>query len=120
MFVEDRGRPLHQKKVDMFYCGIDVAKHSHTMIVIDKKGDIVEPALEVTNDQKGINRLDQLLFTYRDQLHISLEATGHYWLALYERLSDLDYSLSVFNPMQIHAYRKIDLRKRKTDRKDTY
>jgi transposase len=104
----------------MFYCGIDVAKHSHTVIVIDDKGKIVEPALEVTNDQKGLNRLDQLLSTYRDQLRIGLEATGHYWLALYERLSHLDYSLSVLNPMQVRAYRKIDLRKRKTDRKDAF
>lgn len=49
-----------------------------------------------------------------------MEATGHYWLPLYEALVAEDYSVSVFNPFQIKAYRQIGLRKTKTDAVDSF
>jgi len=33
-------------------------------------------------------------------VRIAMEATGHYWLPLYEALIAEDYSVSVFNPFQ--------------------
>lgn len=104
----------------MYYCGIDVAKNSHTAIVIDDKGKIVESAQKIENDRKGLNQLIGLLSTYEGQILIGLEATGHYWLALFEMLTNQEYSLVVLNPMQVRAYRKMDIRKRKNDRLDAY
>ena len=49
---------------------------------------------------------------------IGLEATGHYWLALYAFLSELGYPVIVLNPLQVAAYRKTGLRKVKNDPKD--
>jgi transposase len=51
---------------------------------------------------------------------IGLEATGHYWLALYERLSDAGFKIVVLNPLQIAAYRRSGIRKVKNDRKDAW
>jgi transposase len=104
----------------MYYCGIDVAKNSHTAIVIDEKGQIVESAQKIENDRKGLNQLFGLLSPYEGRILMGLEATGHYWLALFEMLTNQEYSLVVLNPMQVRAYRKMDIRKRKNDRLDAY
>lgn len=47
-----------------------------------------------------------------------MEATGHYWLALYCHLSDLNFKVSVINPIQSDALRNLYVRKMKTDQKD--
>lgn len=54
-----------------------------------------------------------------DQIQFCLEATGHYWLALYCQLSELGYSLHVINPIQSDALRNFYVRKTKTDQKDS-
>jgi len=102
----------------MNYCGIDVSKRSHTAVVIDDKGQVVQAACTVSNDREGLEKLESMLRVYRDQLLIGLESTGHYWVSLYDVLSHGGYVLSVVNPLQVHAYRHMDIRKRKTERVD--
>jgi transposase len=102
----------------MYYCGIDVAKWNHTATVIDEEGQVVvKPAL-VSNDQAGVNLLLGLLAPYQDELLVGLESTGHYWLALYDQLTQRGYAVVVINPLQVRAFCKLDIRKRKTDRVD--
>lgn len=103
----------------MYYCGIDIAKNGHVVALIDESGTVVKQGLSIKNDQKGFETLNQLLLPYKQELQIGLEATGHYWLALYEHLSKQGYELSVINPLQVRAFRKLDIRKRKTDRIDS-
>jgi len=104
----------------MYYCGIDVAKYKHTAIVINDQGQIVRQAQTVENTRKGLEQLLDLLTPFQNDVAIGLEATGHYWLALYERLTANNHRVTVLNPMQVRAYRRIDIRKRKTDRKDSF
>ncbi len=104
----------------MYYCGIDVAKRSHTMIVINEQGKIVQPSLTVPNDRAGLDKLMAALSDYQGQLYVGLESTGHYWLNLYDALTQQGFRLTLINPMQVHAYRKVDIRKRKTDRVDAF
>ena len=104
----------------MHYCGIDVAKRKHDVVVVDDKGKIVRPAFQVQNNREGFNELVSELSSYAGELSIGIESTGHYWLTLYETLTRHQFPLTLLNPMQIHAYRKIDIRKRKTDRQDAY
>jgi len=49
-----------------------------------------------------------------------MEATGHYWLALFEALSAAGYKIVVLNPLQIAAYRRSGIRKVKNDRNDAW
>jgi transposase len=51
---------------------------------------------------------------------VGLEATGHYWLALYESLTTLGYPVVVLNPMQVAAYRRSGVRKVKQDTTDAF
>lgn len=49
-----------------------------------------------------------------------MEATDHYWLALYSFLFDKGYPIHVINPIQTDGWRKgTEIRKRKTDQIDS-
>jgi len=102
----------------MHYCGIDIAKRKHVVAVLDEKGEIVKAPFSVDNSHAGFEQLRDALSAIPGQVTVGLEATGHYWLALYEYLTRLPYPVVVFNPLQIHAYRKSGLRKVKNDRSD--
>lgn len=104
----------------MYYCGIDIAKHQHCVTIIDQEGKLVQQATSVANTRAGFAALLALLQPYAEQIHIGLESTGHYWLALYDQLTRAGYPVTVLNALQIRAYRKLDLRKRKTDRWDAF
>lgn len=73
-------------------------------------------ALRFANDQAGFAKLLERLATVDEILLVGLEATGHYWLALYSAMAEAGYSLVVLNALQIHAYRKSGIRKCKNDR----
>ena len=104
----------------MFFCGIDVAKRNHVALVMDAAGTITQRAFSIANTREGLTQLHLRLKDLPEPVTIGLEATGHYWLALYEFLTQHGYSIIVFNPMQIHAYRKSGVRKCKNDRTDAF
>jgi len=97
------------------YVGIDVAKRQHRIAVLDGSGAPLQKPFSVTNDIEGMNRLLETLLPWSDAIEIGLEATGHYWLALFEHLTRADYTVHVLNPLQVHAYQRSGIRKRKND-----
>jgi transposase len=102
----------------MIYCGIDIAKHKHAVSLLDEKGEQIKPVFMVENTRPGFDRLNQELGGMAGPITIGLEATGHYWLALYEELSQRGHTLIVLNPFQVAAYRRSGIRKVKNDRHD--
>jgi len=104
----------------MFFCGIDVAKRKHCAMVLDDQGQVVQGAWSINNDQQGFERLRQVLSTWPESVLVGLEATGHYWLALYESLTALGYPVVVLNPLQVAAYRRSGVRKVKQDTTDAF
>lgn len=104
----------------MFFCGIDVAKRKHCAVVLDDQAQVVQGALSITNDQQGFERLEQVLSAWPKSVLVGLEATGHYWLALYESLTTLGYPVVVLNPLQVAAYRRSGVRKVKQDTTDAF
>lgn len=102
----------------MFYCGIDVAKRKHAVAMIDEAGKLQKPVFEIENNQAGLAYLVDSLRQLGGDVQVGLEATGHYWLSLYDVLSRNNYPVVVINPFQISAYRKTGLRKVKNDRTD--
>jgi ABC-2 type transport system ATP-binding protein len=71
----------------MLFCGIDIAKHKHAVLVVDDRGQIVEPAFSINNSRAGFEQLAAALTALPDPVTVGLEATGHYWLALYDDLT---------------------------------
>jgi len=104
----------------MNYCGIDVAKRKHSAMVLNTKSETVKQNFTFKNDRQGFDKLLQELQPFADQLLIALEATGHYWLSLYEVLTSTGYQVVVLNPLQVHAYQRSGIRKRKNDRIDSF
>ena len=102
----------------MFYCGIDIAKRKHAVAILDEKGQAQKPVFEVENIQAGLGFLVETLKSLGGEVQVGLEATGHYWLSLYDVLTRNDYPVAVINPLQIAAYRKTGVRKLKNDRTD--
>lgn len=103
----------------MYYAGIDVSKQHHDASVIDAAGQMVIAPFRFLNTRQGLTTLLTQLQTLDAQVQIAMEATGHYWLPLYEALIAHNYSVTVFNPFQIKAFRQVGLRKTKTDAVDS-
>ena len=104
----------------MFFCGIDVAKHKHAVLVVDDRGQVVQPAFSFDNNRAGFEQLTEALTALSEPVSVGLEATGHYWLALYDHLTRQGYSVTVINPLQVAAYRRSGIRKVKTDTTDAF
>jgi transposase len=104
----------------MVFAGIDVAKHGHDICLVDEAGNTLLQ-LHIQNSHKGLEKLflslDRLQLTSAN-VQFCLEATGHYWLALYWHLTERDFQVHVINPIQSDALRNLYVRKTKTDRKD--
>jgi transposase len=102
----------------MFFCGIDVAKRKHVALIVDDTGRAVGSAFGIANNRSGFDQLLSQLCALSEPVTVGLEATGHYWLALYDELTRQGYAVTVLNPLQVAAYRRSGLRKVKTDAKD--
>lgn len=106
----------------MYYVGIDIAKRNHEASVIDSEGKPLSNSISFANSKEGCDKLLVLfekLGVNGDNSVIGMEATGHYWLSLYSYLLELGYDLKVINPIQSDAFRKMSIRKTKTDSKDS-
>ena len=102
----------------MYYCGIDVAKRKQAIALLDEKGQLVQRPFTIENTRAGFDQLRQALTTLDGQVLIGLEATGHYWWALYAELTQQAYPVVVLNALQVHAFRQSGVRKVKSDRTD--
>lgn len=104
----------------LYSIGIDIGKREHHLVILDDTGQRVGKPQTITNTRRGF---DSCLLTLRaldGTIQVALEATGPYWLALYEYLTHAEFSVAVFNPLQVHAYRKTGVRRTKTDRVDAF
>jgi len=101
----------------MLFCGIDIAKRQHAVALVDEKGQLVQPVFSIPNDRVGLDQLIQAL-PAPDSVAIGLEATGHYWVALYDALTQEGFPVIVLNPLQVAAFRRSGVRKVKSDRSD--
>ena len=106
----------------MIYLGIDIAKTNHYGAFINDSGNTIGKSFKFTNSNEGFQLLlDNINQNTNDKnnLLIAMEATGHYWLALYSALIDHGYNVSVFNPFQIKGFRPaFSVRKVKNDKID--
>jgi transposase len=113
-------RPVQERKPP-FYVGIDIGKTLHHASVVDAEGTpCVMKVLTFTNTREGYARLFTLLAEATGQaapteVTVGCEATGPYWLSLYEALMAQGYQVLVLNPLYVKARRGTTLRGTKTD-----
>ena len=106
----------------MFIVGIDVAKRSHMVRVIDDQGQTVYKPFSIRNNCSGCNALLERLrklTNHKSEFIFAMESTAHYWLALHTRLRKEGYRVVVLNPIQTDAMRGMLMEEAKTDEIDT-
>lgn len=107
----------------MYYLGIDIGKNNHEAGLIAEDGSHIGKSLRFANSQEGFGKLITMI---RERLPegepfcIGMEATGHYWLALYSFLHDQGHVLHVINPIQSDSLRNFHIRQQKTDAVDCF
>lgn len=107
-----------------FFIGIDVGKKTHYVYGVDAEGAACLPrATAVANTHEGYAQLQVLIEEATAQsvpstVTIGCEATGPYWLNLYEFLTAHGYRVVVLNPFYVKARRGTTLRGTKTDTVD--
>lgn len=103
--------------------GIDIGKRTHVATIIDEQGTIVTRPFSFANTIDGgallLSRITGVN-TDASVVVFGLEATGHYWLALFSFLTGKGYPVSVINPYQSDAFRKVHLSTTKTDKEDSF
>lgn len=104
----------------LYFIGIDVGKREHHLVILDESGQRVGKPQTIANTRRGFDECLQTLRALDGSVQLALEATGPYWLALYEYLTHAAFQVAVFNPLQVHAYRKTGVRRTKTDRVDAF
>src|SRR3972149_10246278 len=87
---------------------------------MDAEGREVGRPLRFPTPAGGVATLSDRLRGLEQPVSIALEATGHYWLALHQRLTQEGFPVQVVNPIQTDAYRRTTVRKVKTDRRDSW
>ena len=103
----------------MFYLGIDIGKSFHVASLIDDKKKVIFQGFEFKNTTQDTKKLLEKLVPY-SELEIGMEATGHYWLALYSFLVKNHFVVHVVNPIQTDSWRNSTrIRPHKTDKIDS-
>jgi len=105
----------------MFIVGIDIGKRNHEATIIDQNGSTIGKAFRFANSIVGFNRLKETVrrVTGNDVV-FGMEATGHYWLALYTHLRKEGFVVRVINAIQSDALRAMYIRQQKNDSRDSF
>lgn len=107
----------------MYYLGIDIGKNNHEAGFISKEGKHIGKSIRFANDREGFQRLItwmELRLPEGEDICIGMEATGHYWLALYSFLHEQGLRIHVINPIQSDSLRNFHIRQQKTDAVDCF
>jgi len=106
-----------------YYVGIDIGKYTHQAILCNEEAKPLAQSLRFHATYEGY----QLFISYLKKVvdpknfgtvSVGMEATGSYWLSLYEKLKKLGLPVIVLNPLQVKAYRNEGIREAKNDRLD--
>mgnify|MGYP000456791780 CR=1 FL=1 len=104
----------------MIYVGIDIAKNIHYAAVSNSNGEVLVDPFPFGNNIEGFTILLNSISSFsKDDLIIGLEATAHYGESLIQFLFNLDFKITLLNPLQTASMRKSKIRLTKTDKIDT-
>ena len=102
--------------------GIDVSKKTLD-VAVTVDGEEVVSSGQFANDTKGHKALlkwvnKQTRKYQADEVHYTMEATGHYSEDLHEFLCDADELVSVENPMKVKSFSQVKMMRTKNDAVD--
>jgi len=105
------------------YFGIDVGKFNHHLSVVDGHGNLIK-SISFANNAFGIGLVEllakELCADEPQSVNFAMEATGHYWIPLYEQLTKRGFHVEVINPLQSNRFRDFYIQPLKSDRRDSF
>lgn len=103
----------------MLSVGIDISKEKSTVCLMRPFGEIVAGPFEIAHTEKDLSELSHMIKRLDSDVRIVLEATGIYHLPVATFFRDEELFVSVINPFEMKVYRSQDIRKVKTDKRDS-
>ena len=105
----------------MLYVGIDVSKDKSDICIKDQLGNDLIQRFKIANNKADLEKLYETIesIKFRTQgksdVVFGMEATGIYSLPLYSALKRDGHKVKLYNPIQTNGFRKMNIRKTKTD-----
>ena len=99
--------------------GIDISKGRSTVAVMRPFGEVVISPFEVRHTGSELSKLAKQLKSLDGETRVVMEATGNYHAPVAKLLHDAGLYVSVINAKLVHGYGNNDLRRVKTDKKDS-
>ncbi len=102
------------------YIGIDVSKDKHDICIKDNDGNVLKH-FQIQNNKTDLNKFYTTVNEIKSgsgddtDVFFGMEATGIYSVPLYSALKRDGYLVKLYNPIQTHGYRKMAIRRTKTD-----
>ena len=103
----------------MLSIGIDVSKEKSTVCVMQPFGEVVVEPFEISHTDSDLSELVRMINRLDKDAKVVMEATGVYHLPVATFLRENEIFVSVINPYEMKLYRAQDLRKVKTDKRDS-
>jgi transposase len=106
---------------DILYIGIDVSKDKCDVCIKNQAGNDLVKRFQVSNTKADLNKLYETIEKIKSKnpensdVVFGMEATGIYYLPLYSALKRDGHKIKLYNPIQTNGFRKMNIRKTKTD-----
>ena len=113
-------RSNKMKSSTILYVGIDVSKDKSDICIKDNLGNDLIQRFKITNTKADLGKLYETIEgikckTPGSDVVFGMEATGIYSLPLFSALKRDGHKVKLYNPIQTNGFRKINIRKTKTD-----
>lgn len=103
----------------MISIGIDVSKEKFTVCALEQGSKIIWKPTDVYLNKTEVEGLLEKLEKLKEEIKITMEATGKYHLPILYELKERGYFVSVINPLKMKQYcRALNFRKAKNDNID--
>ncbi len=105
----------------ILYIGIDVSKDKCDVCIKNQGGNDLVKRFQISNTKADLNKLYETIEKIKlknpenSDVVFGLEATGIYYLPLYSALRRDGQKIRLYNPIQTSGFRKMNIRKTKTD-----
>ncbi len=99
-----------------YLLAIDLGKESSVALLGERTGQIIKSPWRFSHCFEDYQQLIRGLNS--QQTLVGFEATGHYWLSLYDFLVKRGFAIVVLNPLQVKSFRNSGIRGQKTDKID--
>ena len=103
----------------MISIGIDISKDKITVCALEEGSKIIWKPFDVYLNKSKVEELIEKLEKIKEEVKITMEATGKYHLPILYELKERGYFVAVINPLKMKQYcRALNFRKAKNDKID--